>query len=105
MRASAKNFTIKDLPEIAKICKSNKTKKYLTLNTLVYDNELSKIEEIIKKAKPFIDAIICWDLSVIGLCKKYKIPFHISTQASIANSKVALFYKKLGAERVVRSCR
>ncbi|MEI6243032.1 MAG: U32 family peptidase, partial [Chlamydiota bacterium] len=44
---------------------------------------------------------ICWDLSVISLCKKHHIAFHISTQASIANKKAAEFYKKLGAERVV----
>jgi len=40
-------------------------------------------------------------LSVIQLCKKYKIPFHISTQASISNAESAEFYKKLGAERIV----
>ena len=101
MRASAKNFSLSNLPKINEICKQKKVKKYLTLNTIIYDDELVKIEKIIKKAKPFIDAIICWDLSVIQLCKKYKIPFHISTQASVANKKAALFYKKLGAERIV----
>src|SRR3989338_883950 len=75
MRATAKNFTIADLPEIAKICKTENVKKYLTLNTIIYDNELERVEELIKKAKPFVDAIICWDLGVIELCKKYKIPF------------------------------
>jgi putative protease len=101
MRANAKNFSISDLKEVADICKPKKVKKYLTLNTIVYDQEIEKIEEIIKKAKPFIDAVICWDLGVIGLCKKHKIPFHISTQASVANSESASFYKKLGAERIV----
>ncbi len=103
MRANAKNFSIKDLVEIKKICESGKkkVKRYLTLNTIIYDTELKKIEEIIKKAKHFVNAIICWDLSVIQLCRKYKIPFHISTQASISNSETAKFYKKLGAERVI----
>jgi putative protease len=103
MRASAKNFTLLDLPKIAEICnsKSRKIKKYLTLNTIIYDNELEKIEEIIKKSKKYIDAVICWDLSVLDLCKKYKVPFHISTQASVANVSAAKFYKKLGAERIV----
>lgn len=101
MRVTAKNFSINDLSDISKICSKKKVKKYLTLNTIVYDNELEKIEEILKKAKKDIDAVICWDLSVIGLCKKHKIPFHISTQASISNKKAAEFYKKLGAERVV----
>ena len=100
MRSSAKNFTIKDLDKIKKLCQ-NKVKKYLTLNSIIYDNELSKLESIIKKVKGKIDAIICWDLSVINLCKKYKIPFHISTQASVSNSSSAKFYKNLGAERIV----
>lgn len=101
MRTSAKNFTISDLPKMKEICKSKKVKMYLTLNTIVYDNEISKVEKIIKEAKKYIDAVICWDLSIIELCKKYKVPFHVSTQASVANVSAAKFYKKLGAERIV----
>ncbi|MBM3247131.1 U32 family peptidase [Candidatus Pacearchaeota archaeon] len=101
MRATAKNFTIRDLEEIERICKPRGVKRYLTLNTIIYPEELSKIENIIKKIKGKIDAIICWDPAIIQLCKKYKIEFHISTQASIANPESAKFYKKLGAQRVV----
>ena len=100
MRASAKNFTINDLDKIKKICGKN-IKKYLTLNTIIYDNEIKKIEKILKKIKGKVDAIICWDLAIINLCKKYKIPFHISTQASVSNIGSAKFYKKLGAKRIV----
>jgi putative protease len=99
MRNAAKNFTIGDLRKIRKICGSKKM--YLTLNTVVYGEELKKIENIVKRSKKYIDAIICWDMSVIQLCRKYKIPFHVSTQASISNIEAAKFYKKLGAERVV----
>ena len=104
MRARAKNFKISDLPKIKKLCEQNKDKKikrYLTLNTIIYDNELNSVEKLIKKVKPYINAVICSDISVMLLCKKYKLPFHISTQSSISNSKTANFYKKLGAERVV----
>ena len=101
MRAGAQNFSVADLKKIDEICKSKKVKKYLTLNVVVYDNELKRIEQILKQAKKYIDAVICWDLSVIELCKKLKIPFHISTQASISNSMSAKFYKKLGAERII----
>jgi len=100
MRDNAKNFNIEDLTEINKIC-GKKIKKYLTLNVIIYEEEIKKVEEILKKIKGKVDAIICWDLSVINLCRKLKIPFHISTQASISNSESAKFYKKLGAERVV----
>ena len=76
-------------------------KKYLTLNVIINNEEIKKVEEILKKVKGKVDAIICWDLSVINLCKKYKIPFHVSTQASVSNVEAAKFYKSLGAERVV----
>ena len=100
MRANAKNFAIKDLAKINKLC-GKEVKKYLTLNVIVYNEELKKLEATIKKVKGKVDAIICWDLAVINLCKKYKIPFHVSTQASISNKETAEFYKKLGAERIV----
>jgi len=101
MRQSARNFTIKDLDKIERICKPRNIKRYLTLNVIVYDNEIKRIDKILKKIKNKVDAIICWDLSVIQLCKKHKIPFHISTQASVANIESAKFYKNLGAERIV----
>ncbi len=101
MRASARNFTIPDLKKIETICKPKKVKRYLAINTIIYNNELSQLEKTIKRVKGKVDAIICWDLSVIQLCKKYKIPFHISTQASVSNSESAKFFKKLGAERIV----
>jgi len=101
MRANAKNFSLGDMDKIVKICKPKGVKIYLTLNTIIYDSEIKKVEEIIRKIKNKIDAIICWDLAVIELCRKYRIPFHISTQASVANKKAAEFYKKLGASRIV----
>jgi U32 family peptidase len=100
MRSSAKNFSLRDLTRINKLC-GKKVKKYLTLNIIIYENEIKKLESLIKKIKGKIDAVICWDISVISLCKKYKIPFHISTQASVSNSQALKFYKQLGAERVV----
>lgn len=99
MRAGAKNFGLRDLDKIRKIC--GKVKMYLTLNVIVYDEELKKVGEILKKVKGKVDAVICWDLAVIELCRKLKIPFHVSTQASVSNSREAEFYKKLGAERIV----
>lgn len=101
LRANARNFELKDLDKIAEICKLKKVKKYLTMNSIIYNEELPKLEKIFSKLKGKVDAIICWDLAVIQLCKKYKIPFHISTQASVSNVESAKFYKKLGAERIV----
>lgn len=100
MRANAQNFKISDLAKIKKIC-NNKVKMYLTLNTIIYDDEIKNIERTIQKIKGKVDAVICWDFAVISLCKKYKIPFFISTQASVASSESAKFFKKLGAKRLV----
>ena len=107
MRAKAANFTLEDLPGIAKFCKENKVLTYLTLNTIVYEDELSDLDEIISSAKSAgIDRVICWDLAVTQICKKYDISFCISTQGSVSNSLSASFYKELGAERIVlaREC-
>ncbi|MEA3414238.1 MAG: U32 family peptidase [Nanoarchaeota archaeon] len=100
MRSNAKNFEIKDLKKINDIC-GRKVKRYLTLNIVFYDEEIEKVKKILKKVKGKVDAIICWDLSVIKLCSELKIPFHVSTQGSVSNSEAAKFYKKLGAERIV----
>ena len=69
MRHTGKNFTFQDLNKICKICEPKKIKKYLTLNVIIYNNELKKVETIIKKIKGKVDAVICWDLSVIQLCR------------------------------------
>jgi putative protease len=107
MRAKAKNFSIEELPEISKFCRSKKVKTYLTLNTIVFEDELNEADKIISAAKKAkIDRIICSDLAVAELCNKNKMPFCISTQSSISNSLAASVYKKLGAVRIVlaREC-
>ncbi len=107
MRAKAKKFCIDEIEKISKICKQNNVKSYLTLNIIIYEDELKLVEKIVKKAKKHdIDMIICWDFAVIDICKKYDMKFAISTQASIANSSAANFYKSIGASRIVlaREC-
>jgi|TARA_Y100000034_G_scaffold102596_1_gene127556 putative protease len=107
MRATAKNFTLKDLSKITKLCKKSKVKTYLTVNTLVYEDELKDLDSILKAAKGAkIDMIICWDLAVLKKAHELGLKICISTQASISNSKSAEFYKKIGADRIVlaREC-
>jgi putative protease len=77
------------------------------LNTIIFEEEIDEVDEIVLKAKQAgIDKIICWDLAAALKCKEHKIPFCISTQASISNSLSANFYKSLGASRIVlaREC-
>jgi putative protease len=107
MRAKAANFSVKQLPEIVSFCKDHKVKTYLTLNTIVFEEELSELEEIIIAAKQNeVDRIICSDLAVADLCHRHEFPFCISTQSSISNSLAADVYKRMGAVRIVlaREC-
>ncbi|MCL5027529.1 MAG: U32 family peptidase [Bacteroidetes bacterium] len=107
MRAKAANFTIEDLPEIVRMCKERNIKTYLTLNTIVYEEELKDVEEIVSASKiAGVDRIICWDLAVTQICRKHEMPFCISTQGSVSNSLSADLYKQLGAVRIVlaREC-
>lgn len=102
MRATARNFTLEELPELVKQCHDSNVKVFLTLNSIIYNEELNDVKKIIKGAKDAnVDAIICWDLAVIQECKKQNIEFHISTQASVSNIEAAQFYKNLGAARIV----
>ena len=94
MRIKAKNFTLKDLPKIVNFCSKHKVKTYLTLNSIVFEEEIKDLEKIIDNAKKTgIDRVICWDFAVAQLCKKKKMPFCISTQASVSNSLSAEFFK------------
>ena len=107
MRAAAGNFDISELGEIVKVCEENNVKTHLTLNTIVYESELDELDEIIRTAKQAgVELVICWDMSVIQKCLEHRMPFCISTQASLSNSSAVKFYENLGAARVVlaREC-
>ncbi|HED36746.1 MAG TPA: U32 family peptidase [Ignavibacteria bacterium] len=107
MRAKAVNFSLDELTELTIYCKSNNVKTYLTLNTIVYEEELPLVEKIVFAAgNSGVDRIICWDLAVTQICNKYNMPFCISTQGSVSNSLSASFYKQIGAKRIVlaREC-
>jgi len=95
MRATAKNFSIKDLKKIAMRCHEHDVKAILALNIIIYNNEIKFVKSIIKKAKSAgIDAIVAWDMSVIQECVAQKMHVHLSTQNSISNYDALKFYKK-----------
>ncbi|MFC1768302.1 U32 family peptidase [Nanoarchaeota archaeon] len=92
---SAKKFSIKDIKKIASVCHKNKVKCYLTLNAIMYDNDLSKMKKICDKAKKEgVDAIIAHDVSVLEYAKSIKLPVHISAQANVSNVESVKFYSK-----------
>jgi putative protease len=94
MRAkSTVNFTTDDLQEIARICKENNVKSYITLNTILYDHDISLMKNIINTAKSAgIDAVIASDHAVMSYCRKVAMPVHISTQSNITNLETIEFY-------------
>lgn len=107
MRAKAKNFSVDELPETVHVCKEKQVRTYLTINSIIFEEELNEVHDIISKAKKAgIDRVICWDLAVAQLCSEQDFPFCISTQGSVSNSVSASVYEKLGAVRIVlaREC-
>ncbi len=107
MRAKAKNFKLNELKKVVEKCHENDIKAYLTLNTIIHEEELEKIKNILKKVKKAkVDAIHAWDMSIIKEALRLKIPVHLSTQASVSNSEAVKYYKKIGVERVIlaREC-
>jgi len=107
MRAKATNFTVEELPEVVEVCRDANVATYLTINTIIKQEELEDTRDVILAAKEAgVDMIICWDPAVITLCRELGMPFCVSTQASIANAAAAKFYEMLGAKRIVlaREC-
>jgi len=94
MRARASiNFTLDDLGEISKRCKAKNVRTYLTLNTIIYDHDLSIVKTLLKKAKKAnITAVIAMDQAVIASAKEIGMEIHISTQINITNIETVKFY-------------
>lgn len=96
MRAkSSNNFTIDDLRQIAKTCAENGLKSYLTVNTVVYDEDIELMHRIIDAAKEAeISAIIASDMAAILYARKIGVEVHISTQVNVSNSEAVRFYSQ-----------
>jgi len=94
MRARASiNFTLKDLPEIVKRCEKKNVRTYLTLNTIIYDHDLTVVKTLISKAKESgITAVIAMDQAVIMAAREVGVEVHISTQINITNIETVKFY-------------
>jgi len=94
MRArSSANFTLEDLEKIVQICKENNVLSYLTLNTVIYNHEIKKMQTMLDAAKKCgISAIIASDMAVMNYCKQIGLEIHISTQCNITNIEAVRFY-------------
>ncbi len=104
LRANAKNFNNEEIKNAVILAHGLNKKVYVTVNIIFHDEDFEGLEEYLKYLDGAgVDAIIVSDISVMNLWKKLnlKMELHVSTQASTLNKETALFYKNLGATRVV----
>lgn len=94
MRAkSSNNFTIDDLHTIAKICRDNGIKSYLTVNTIIYDQDMELMRKVVDAAKEAnLSAIIAADVAVLMYARSIGVEVHLSTQLNITNTESLKFY-------------
>ena len=94
MRAkSSNNFTTDDLRRIAEVCAENGLKSYLTVNTVVYDEDIELMHTIVEAAKEAqISAIIASDMATILYARSIGVEVHISTQVNVSNTEAVRFY-------------
>ena len=104
LRANAINFTNEEIKEATKFAHSLNKKVYVTVNIVLHDENVDGLKEyLLFLDRVDVDAIIVSDIYIMSLWKELnlKMELHVSTQASTLNKETALFYKELGASRVV----
>jgi putative protease len=90
---SAQTFTLADLKQIAETCAKHHIQSYLTVNTILYDNDMNLMQEIINAAKEAnISAIIASDVAALMYARSIGVEVHLSTQLNISNIESLKFY-------------
>ncbi|MBO6082179.1 MAG: U32 family peptidase, partial [Bacteroidales bacterium] len=90
---SANNFAPEDLPEIVRICRAAGVRTYMTLNIILYGEDIAAAHQALDAAKAAgVDAIIASDMAAILYCRQIGLEVHISTQLSISNYEALKFY-------------
>ena len=90
---SANHFTIDDLREIAETCQAHDIKTYLTVNTIIYDEDIQVMQQICDAALAAqITAVIACDVAVMNYCNRIGLEVHLSTQLNISNIEALKFY-------------
>ena len=92
---SAKNFTLDDLRQLAETCNENGVKSYVTVNTVIYDEEMEEMHQLLDAIKANgISAIIASDQSVIQCARQIGVEVHMSTQCNITNLEAVKYYSQ-----------
>lgn len=90
---SANNFQPEDLAEVVRICRKFGVKTYLTLNIVLYQEDIAPAHQALDAAKAAgVDAVIASDMAAIMYCRQIGMEVHISTQLSISNAEALRFY-------------
>lgn len=92
---SANHFTLDDLRDIAATCNEHHIKTYLTVNTIIYDEDVQTMHDIVDAAREAgISAIIASDVAVMAYCREVGVEVHLSTQLNISNVGALKFYSQ-----------
>ena len=92
---SANNFTPDDLPRIVEVCREYGVKTYMTLNIVLYGEDLAPMREALDAAKAAgVNAIIASDMAAITYCREIGLEVHISTQLNVSNVEALRFYSR-----------
>lgn len=92
---SANNFGLEDLVNIASFCNEHGIKSYLTVNTVIYNDEIEEMHTLVSTAKESgVSAVIASDMAVISYARSIGMEVHISTQCNISNYEAVKYYSK-----------
>ncbi len=92
---SAKNFSLDDLRQLAETCNDHGVKSYVTVNTVIYDEEMDEMRQLLDAIKANgISAIIASDQSVIQYARQIGVEVHMSTQCNITNLEAVRYYSQ-----------
>ena len=90
---SAANFSLDDLANIVNICHEHQVKSYLTVNTIIYNDEIERMRELLDAAKACgVTAIIASDMAVIQYAREIGVEIHLSTQCNVTNVEAVRYY-------------
>ncbi len=99
---SANNFSREDLPEVVRLCHEAGVRAYLTLNIVIYDEEIGTMQAVLDDAaRCGVDAVIASDLAVMEACRARGLEVHLSTQLNISNTEALRFYAQFAEVAVL----
>lgn len=97
MRSKSASFKVEDIAEVCRLAHEKNVRAYLTLNTVIYDDEYNEVDRILNACGPAkLDAVIAADPYVLESANQKKVPIHISTQANVSNIAGVRMYANYG---------